>query len=46
MTKQDQELLLRDLCARLPYGVKISVNNKVESLQGINVLDNIVECNH
>lgn len=23
MTKQDKELLLRDLCARLPYGVKI-----------------------
>ena len=43
MIKQDQELLLRDLCARLPYGVKISVNNKVESLQGINVLDNVVE---
>lgn len=43
MTQEDKELLLKDLSARLPYGVKISVNNKVESLQGINVLDNVVE---
>lgn len=43
MTKEDKNLLLKDLCARLPYWVKISVNNKVESLQGINVLDNVVE---
>ena len=25
MTQEDKELLLRDLCARLPYGVKIQV---------------------
>ena len=25
MTKEDQELLLKDLCARLPYGVKVQV---------------------
>ena len=25
MTKQDKELLLRDLCARLPYGVKVAI---------------------
>ena len=43
MTQEDKELLLRDLCTRLPYGVKISTNNKVESLQGINILDNVVE---
>ena len=43
MTQEDKELLFKDLCARLPYGVKISVNNKVESLQGINVLDNVIE---
>ena len=23
MTKENKELLLRDLCARLPYGVKV-----------------------
>jgi hypothetical protein len=43
MTQEDKELLLRDLCARLQYGVKISVNDKIESLQGINVLDNVAE---
>ena len=26
MTKEEKELLLKDLCARLPYGVKISEN--------------------
>ena len=43
MTQVNKELLLKDLCSRLPYGVKISVNNNIESLQGINVLDNVVE---
>lgn len=43
MTQEQKELLLKDLCARLPYGVKISVNDNVESLQGINILDNVVE---
>lgn len=27
MTQEDKELLLRDLCARLPYGVKVKTNN-------------------
>ena len=39
----EKNLLLQDLSARLPYGVKISVNDNVETLQGINVLDNVVE---
>jgi hypothetical protein len=39
----EKNLLLQDLCARLPYGVKISVNDRVEVLQGVNVLDNVVE---
>ena len=43
MTQEDKELLLRDLSARLPYGVKMSVNDNVEVLQGINIVDNIVE---
>ena len=43
MTQEHKELLLKDLCERLPYGVKISVNDNIESLQGINVLDNVVE---
>ena len=28
MTREDKELLLKDLCARLPYGVK--VNNEIQ----------------
>ena len=27
MTQEDKELLLKDLCARLPYGVKIALKN-------------------
>ena len=27
MEQEDKELLLRDLCARLPYGVKVKTNN-------------------
>ena len=27
MTKEEKDLLLRDLCARLPYGVKIELTN-------------------
>lgn len=37
MDKQDRELLLKDLSARLPYGVKISLNT--EGIQNIGVLD-------
>lgn len=40
MTQEEKDLLYKDLCARLPYGVKISVNGKVETLQGIDMLDN------
>ena len=31
MTQEDKELLLRDLCARLPYGVKVQIikNNQL-----------------
>ena len=43
MRQEHKELLLKDLCSRLPYRVKISVNDNIESLQGINVLDNVVE---
>ena len=28
MTQEDKELLLKDICARLPYEVKVSVDNK------------------
>lgn len=42
MTQEHKELLLKDLCGRLPYGVKISVNDKVETLEGIDILDCVV----
>lgn len=37
MTQEDKELLLKDLAARLLYGVKISLNT--EGIQNIGVLD-------
>lgn len=43
MKQEDKELLLKDLCARLPYDVKIAVNNNVETLQGISALDNVAD---
>lgn len=43
MTQEEKDLLLKDLCARLPYGIKILVNDKVEIVQGVNVLDNVIE---
>lgn len=43
MKQEDKELLLKDLSARLPYGVKISVNNNIEKIDGISVLDNVIE---
>lgn len=30
MTQEDRQLLLKDICARLPYGVKAQYNNKKE----------------
>ena len=29
MTKEEKELFLKDLCARLPYGVKVQYMNKI-----------------
>lgn len=43
MTLEQKDLLLKDLCARLPYELKISVNDKVEKVDGVNVLDNTIE---
>ncbi len=42
MTQEQKDLLMRDLCARLPYGVKISVENRIETLQDISMLDYVV----
>ena len=43
MKQEEKDLLLKDLCARLPYELKISVNDKVEKVDGVNVLDNTIE---
>ena len=35
MTQENKELLLKDFCARLPYGVKVLFENKVFSIDYI-----------
>ena len=42
MTQEEKDLLLDDLCARLSHGVKIQVNDKIETLDSIDILDKVV----
>ena len=35
MTQDQKDLLLKDLCARLPYDVKVNCNDKVYNFNGI-----------
>ena len=42
MTQKDKELLLKDLCARLPYGVIIHVNGHDERVDEINPFEGII----
>ena len=35
MTQENKEILIKDLCARLPYGVKVLFENKVFSIDYI-----------
>lgn len=35
MTQEDKDLLLCDLCARLPYGVKVQIKNEIVVLDSI-----------
>lgn len=42
MTKEDKELLLKDLCARIPYGVKIELHGEVCTVFGC--VDDYVQC--
>ena len=38
MTQEDKQLLLQDLCARLPYGVKfVFANSNIYTIKGINL---------
>ena len=43
MTQENTKLIAQELGSRLSYGVKIRVNDKIEIVEGINILDNIVE---
>lgn len=35
MTQENKELLLKDLCARIPYGVKVQIKNEIVVLNSI-----------
>lgn len=35
MTQENKELLIKDLCARLPYGVRCDINGEVDILDSI-----------
>ena len=35
MKQEDKELLLKDLCARLPHHTKVNINGKIETLDSI-----------
>jgi len=43
MTQEDKELLLKDLCARLPYGVKVYNEPYVFDLDNFEVISTITE---
>ena len=43
MKQEYKDLLLQELCGRLPYGVQGYVNDRVVTLQGVNIMDSIVE---
>ena len=38
MTQEDKKLLLKDLCARLPYGVKFACNKNVYTAKGLDLI--------
>ena len=35
MTQEDKALLLKDLCARLPYGIKVGTTDNDDSLENV-----------
>ena len=43
MTQQEKQLLLKDLCGRLPYGVKIKVrSNDIRTVRAVDMVEGIV----
>ena len=39
LSKEEKEVLLKDLCARLPYGVKLQNINDIESIVKLRYID-------
>lgn len=39
MTQEEKELLLKDLSARLPYGVKVHINSPIEEQNSMELFD-------
>ena len=43
MTREEKDILLKDLCARLPYGVEVEYNNcacevlSIDDVTGLNI---------
>ena len=46
MTQKDKELLLKDLSARLPYGVKIHINSPIEEQNSMELFDVNLDSEH
>ena len=44
MKQEDKELLLKDLCTRLPYGVKLQNVNNIESIVKLRSIDLDNDC--
>lgn len=44
MTQEEKDLLLQDLCARLPYGVKIMFSHNGFRWDWEQTLDEITKC--
>lgn len=42
MKQEEKDLLLEDLCGRLSHEVKIRVDDKIETLESIDILDKVV----
>lgn len=44
MIQEDRQLLLKDLCARLPYGIIVNVNGNGERVDEINPFEGTITC--
>ena len=46
MTQEEKELLLKELCARLPYGVKVYINSPIEEQNSMELFDVNLDSEH